>query len=322
MSYKNELIKFPHDIADAIEEYFELLSSLDDLSGKAKRCDTFGSFKSELSLSLEFHEEITENVIPRGFEVLKNSNSTLTTTKEGATWSKKIIPELKKQNLRLCSDADAQEEGGLKNMDSSTGSFMGEQNKGEKEARKAPNIINALDVPPRPEQGSASALFKRALIAAQPEAELPYSFPPEDGEAPYYKTMVDAEVEKKTDWWGFGQILENYVRMFFKEDPTGANIGFYDIRTQETEFRTRQEKRENYKNYIRHRAKDISGIRTDRFAKELKYTFDQIMSINNELGNAKSNTILFKNIVCEHQDEPTVCPQHPKCLLCESNPGD
>lgn len=279
---------------DVIKEYYDTLPLLDELRRKTVLRgygDCLGKdYQKKLKEAYDFHVGVGGGSIPSAVGELQISETLSFGTLGGGGTATRIAKELSVENQRVCKDRETTQDAGLNDVGKASGSSLKAQDKADRKA--GGGKIEPL--PPGPEMAED---FKKGL-ARSDSAGNGDDFPAIFGlsteelpEADESKTFLEDPVDwlwRKLDWRE-------------TKDPGVESTGSVKTRMQEQAFRVRHERWRNDRNYILNRVKNISGVRTDGFAKKLEYTYTIINKINEQL----VETLGYKDTVCKCQKNPT-----------------
>lgn len=299
LSKKNPVVDkhlsgFPADVTDAQKEYAENLPQLEELQRKTSLQGYRGcvseAYEDKLKKAYEFHMGVQSNVLPSAITSLQRSKTLTYASPELLKVSKKLSKELSVQNQKICKDKETMKEGGLSNIKASTAKLVKSQSQADKKARSG----KPEPLPPSPKM---PVDFKIGVARSDriPEGE---AFPSEFAVSTEKKPEVEQPktfLKEPVDW------LIGKVNKKENDKSSVRNEDYGKTRDQETQFRARHEAWKNDRNALINRVKDVSGVRTDGFAKKFEYTFTIINKINEQL----VETLGYKDTVCKCQKNPT-----------------
>lgn len=279
---------------DALKEYYEYLPMLDEIKRKTSLYG-YGSclgegYQKKLQEAYSFHLGVVGGAIPSAVGELRISGTLAYSSAEGSETASKLAKELDIENQRVCKDQETTKESGLNDVSQASGGSLKSQDKADRQA----GGDKPEPLPPAPEM---SEDFKESLARSDSTAggdDFPavFSLSTEElPEADESKTFLEDPVAwlwRKLDWRE-------------TKDPGFESGRSSKTRMQEEAFRVRHERWRNDRNYILNRVKDVSGVRTDGFAKKLRYTYIIINKINSQL----VETLGYKDTVCKCQKNPT-----------------
>ncbi len=308
---------FPDEFPAALNKYLDVLPRIDEFRRKTSMQDHEACFSDEFEQKTEavfaFHEDMLINILPAAIQPLRTSKSVVFNSASAKELAEKLYLELNLQNQRICKDEEIQRKDKiipplLKN----SRELLEKQDTADVRSENYSVQYGHADEP-LPLPLKISQEFKKAFARSHKTINT-------DDFYPFYYLIEDLlplpkfYLQRERFWEKFKatKFLSDPIKWLMAGIKVKETAGetrtieeWTQARPHERHFETRHQKWRNDRNYLIDRAKHISGIRTDGFAKKLEYTFQTILEINAQL----EETLLYKDIVCARQANLVSCKE-------------